>query len=108
MKSWVLDASVAAKWFLPPAQETLTNEAQRLLEDFAGGRVRLLAPDLFWSEFGNVLWKAVRLGRISRATAEEALTTLEAVKITTSPATSAGASTTARMSRSRSPRIQRC
>jgi predicted nucleic acid-binding protein len=88
VKSWVLDASVAAKWFLPPAQETLTNEALRLLEDFAGGRVRFRAPDLFWPEFGNVLWKAVRLGRISRETAEEALTTLEAVKITTSPASS--------------------
>jgi predicted nucleic acid-binding protein len=88
VKSWVLDASVAAKWFLPSAQETLTDEAQRLLEDFAKGRVRFLAPDLFWPEFGNVLWKAVRLGRISRETAEVALATLEEAKITTAPASS--------------------
>ena len=33
VKAWVLDASVAAKWFLPPAQETLTDEAMMLLED---------------------------------------------------------------------------
>ena len=74
---------MAAKWFPPPAQEPLADEALRLLEDYARGRIRFLAPDLFWPEFGNVLWKAVRLGRISRAAAEEALTTLEEAKITT-------------------------
>jgi predicted nucleic acid-binding protein len=88
VKTWVLDASVAAKWFLPPAQETLTDEALQLLEDYARGRVRFLAPDFFWPEFGNVLWKAVGLGRISRDAAEEALTMLEEVKITATPASS--------------------
>jgi predicted nucleic acid-binding protein len=81
----VLDASVAAKWFLPSAQETLAEEALRLLERYSGGEIRFLVPDLFWPEFGNILWKAVRLGRISRASAEEALLALTERNIPTAP-----------------------
>jgi predicted nucleic acid-binding protein len=81
--SYVLDASVAAKWFLPPSGETLSREAQDLLREFAGGRLRLLVPDLFWPEFGNVQWKAVRSGRISRRSAEESIEALQGMGITT-------------------------
>jgi len=79
----VLDASVAAKWFLPSTQETLAEEASRLLERYSVGEIRFLVPDLFWPEFGNILWKAVRLGRISRGSAEEALLALEERNIPT-------------------------
>jgi len=75
--SYVLDASVAAKWFLPPAHETLVPEAQRLLGDYAEGKLRFLVPDLFWPEFGNILWKATRQGRISQKSAEDAIAALE-------------------------------
>ena len=85
MKAWVLDASIAAKWFLPPAQETLMEEALALREAYANGRVRFVAPDLFWPECGNVLWKAVRLGRIGQEAAEAALTLLEEANITAMP-----------------------
>jgi predicted nucleic acid-binding protein len=84
----VLDASVAAKWFLPPAHETLTEEAFGLLERYARGRTRLLVPDLFWPEFGNILWKCVRLGRISRQSAEAAIAAMEERKIPTAPTSS--------------------
>lgn len=83
MTAYVLDASVAAKWFLPAAQETLTAEALRVLHGYAEGRLRLLVPDLFWPEFGNVLWKAVRRRRISRETAEEAIEALAERRIPT-------------------------
>ena len=85
MKAWVLDASIAAKWFLPPAQETLMDEALALRDDYAKGRVRFVAPDLFWPECGNVLWKAVRLGRIAPDAAEAAVTLLEDANITAIP-----------------------
>jgi predicted nucleic acid-binding protein len=81
----VIDASVAAKWFLPPSHETLTAEALRMLQSYAEGRLRLLAPDLFWPEFGNVLWKAVRQGRMSQESAEEAIQALEDRRILTAP-----------------------
>ncbi|MGH8585562.1 MAG: type II toxin-antitoxin system VapC family toxin [Gammaproteobacteria bacterium] len=50
MSRWVVDASVAVKWFLP---EVHSDEAVRLLRDDH----LLFAPDLIWAEFGNVLRK---------------------------------------------------
>ena len=74
MNLLVLDASVAAKWFLPRAGEPLADEALALLRRYADGEIELTVPDLFWAEFGNLLWKAVRTGRVSGTTATEALT----------------------------------
>ena len=73
MTTYVIDASVAAKWFLPAPGETLTEEALDLLKRYAAGEVRFLVPDLFWAEFGNVLWKAARLKRMSQRSAQNAL-----------------------------------
>ena len=53
MIAYVLDASVAAKWFLPAAHETLADEAMRVLDAYVAGQLRLLVPDLFWPEFGK-------------------------------------------------------
>ena len=72
MKSYVIDANVAAKWFLPNATEPLAEEALALLERHAAGGLRLLVPDLFWAELGNVFWKAARLGRWSSSDAQRA------------------------------------
>lgn len=58
----VVDASIAVKWFIP---EPHAISANRLLyEDF-----ELLAPDLIFPEFGNVLWKKWRRGEITAASA---------------------------------------
>ena len=73
MTTFVLDASVAAKWFLPAREEPLSGEAFRLLEAFTEGHVRFLVPELFWSEFGNILCKAVRRNRVTQPVAEEAI-----------------------------------
>ncbi len=73
MSTYVIDASVAAKWVLPASGETLTQEALELLKRYAAAQVRFLVPDLFWAELGNVLWKAVRSGRVQQASAETAL-----------------------------------
>ena len=50
MNTVVVDASVAAKWFLP---EPDAATAVRLLD----GRRRLAAPDLIYCEVGNIVWK---------------------------------------------------
>ena len=73
MSLLVIDASVAAKWFLPARGETLTHEALELLDRYAKGEVRFVVPDLFWAEFGNILWKATRLARLTEAVAESAI-----------------------------------
>ena len=73
MRLLVLDASVAAKWFLPRTDEGLVEEAFDLLRGHVRGDIEFIAPDLFWAEFGNVLWKAVRQGRWPSAAAAKAL-----------------------------------
>jgi hypothetical protein len=44
LSSYILDANVAAKWFLPPASEPLVQEALRLLKGFAEGHIGLFVP----------------------------------------------------------------
>jgi len=83
MNAYILDTSVAAKWFLPAAGETLVAQAVELFRDFAEGRIRLTVPDLFWPEFGNTLWKAARTGRMSRASAEESISAIEKLGLKT-------------------------
>ena len=63
----VIDASVAVKWFLP---EIHSRAAERLLNE----AFELLAPDLIWSELGNVLWKRWRRGELAEHSASEILT----------------------------------
>jgi len=79
----VPDASVAAKWFLPAKAELLTAEALHLFRRYAWGEVRLVVPDLFWAELGNLFWKALRQGRWAKATAEDALASLRDRKLPT-------------------------
>ncbi|HEX6898023.1 MAG TPA: type II toxin-antitoxin system VapC family toxin [Bryobacteraceae bacterium] len=52
---------MAAEWVLP--HEPLTVHADALLRGYTEGRVSLVVPDLFFAEFGNVLWKAEQSGR---------------------------------------------
>ncbi|HWF10507.1 MAG TPA: type II toxin-antitoxin system VapC family toxin [Bryobacteraceae bacterium] len=83
MKSWVLDASVAAKWYL--AGEPLTKEAIGVLESFGAGQLALHVPDLFWPELGNILWTAVRHGRIAATDARHAIASISSGSIQTDP-----------------------
>jgi len=73
LTSYVLDASVAAKWFLPAADEPLSAEALRLLRLYAKAQISLIVPDLFFPEFSNIFWKAERRGRCNAAMADSAI-----------------------------------
>jgi len=83
MKSFVLDASVAAKWMLPAKGELFRGEAFRLLDAYEAAEVSLLVPDIFWPECGNIVWKSVRQGRLPSADAELAVQLLLDRKIPT-------------------------
>lgn len=85
MSLLVLDASVAVKWFLPRLGEGLVDEAFELLRRHGEGEIEFTSPDLFWPEFGNVLWKAVRLGRWSSLAAAKALHQMRAQRLNTVP-----------------------
>src|SRR5690349_17809855 len=81
----VIDVSVAAKWLLPAGRETLVEEAEAVLVRYSRKEVRLLVPDLFWSEFGNVLWKAVWQKRFDEQTALRALNQMRDYRLETRP-----------------------
>ncbi len=85
MSLFVVDASVAAKWFLPAEGETLTREAGEFLHRYTTGEIRLIVPDLFWAEFGNVMWKAVLRGRWTKEAADEAIAAMKGRDLPTVP-----------------------
>lgn len=70
MKRFVVDASVAIKWYLP---EALAEQADRFLEEAAAAGSRLLAPDLIVAELGNIIWKKHRLKELSVQDARQIL-----------------------------------
>ena len=74
MSLFVVDASVAIKWFLP---ETHSDGALRLL----AGEHTLYAPNLIFSDFGNVLWKRFRKREISKAEASAPIEALLSVPL---------------------------
>lgn len=61
--TWVIDASVAAKWFLPEAGQA---EALALLDD----RIERVAPDWILAEIAHIAFKKWRDGEITQAHAE--------------------------------------
>lgn len=66
MKSIVVDASVAIKWFIPEIHSIV---AAGLLNK----KFKLLAPDLIFAEVGNILWKKLRLNEVVFETAKAIL-----------------------------------
>ena len=78
MTRYVLDASVALKWALPPASEPLVTESLHLLRQYAKGEIDFLVPDIFWAEIGNILWKGARQRRWSHETAQRIASEMKA------------------------------
>lgn len=79
MSRYVVDASVAIKWYLP---EPNSADADRLLS----GGFQLLAPDLLFSEVENILWKRVMRSEITAQKARVILRALESLPMTLRPA----------------------
>ena len=69
MKLFVVDASVAVKWYVPEEHSDL---ARLLLDD----NFSRIVPRLFFSEFGNILWKKFTRGEISREDVTDAAASL--------------------------------
>lgn len=85
MTDFVLDASVAVKWFLPPDHEQLTEEAGILYRRLVQRETQFVIPDLFWAELASALRKAVRLGRFRKSSADEAIARLLQCDLPTYP-----------------------
>lgn len=81
---FVIDASVAAKWFLP--DEPFSALALELLRSSTAGATDFIVPDLFFSECGNILWKAARRQRLSVEESEAAIQVIGDLQTRTVPA----------------------
>ena len=64
----VIDSSAVLKWIL---NETDSDAARRILQDYQDGLVDLMAPSLVHWEVGNVLAKLVRCGELALEQAED-------------------------------------
>jgi predicted nucleic acid-binding protein len=80
----VVDASVAAKW-LVWAGEPWEAEALDLVDQRNRGQLEFVVPDLFWSEIGNILWKAAHRGRCTSAMAKDSIQALRNYHLDTAP-----------------------
>lgn len=83
MSTFVLDASVAMKWFLPAKDEELVPQALDLLARQTKSELRFIVPGIFWAEMGNIFWKAVRARRCPRQYADESILFLQEKNLTT-------------------------
>jgi len=80
----VIDASVAAKWFLP--DEPYSAMALELLRSATAGTTGFIVPDLFFSECGNILWKATRRQRLTVGETQAAIRVIEDLQTVMVPA----------------------
>lgn len=80
MTGFVIDASVAVKWFMT---ENGSDAAVRLLL----ADQPLMAPELIYTEVANALWAAVRRGDMTSDGLREAIDALTAGPVSTSVAT---------------------
>jgi predicted nucleic acid-binding protein len=75
---FVVDASVALKWYLPEPDD---DHAARLQHSGAA----IDAPDLLFAEVGNSLWKRVRRGELTTAEAGRIQAAISRLPIETYP-----------------------
>jgi predicted nucleic acid-binding protein len=64
----VIDANVIIKAYVP---EILSDRAEVLFRKVEKGEVLLVAPDIIYSEIGNILWKKHRLKELSASEVRE-------------------------------------
>ena len=83
MNRLVLDASVAAKWYLPDETEPFATQAIALFYSYAHGTIEILVPDLFFAEMGQIFWKAERSGRCLPTLGEASIAALIASPLLT-------------------------
>jgi predicted nucleic acid-binding protein len=77
-KRYVVDASVAAKWYFP---EPLSERAEALLEQSN----EILAPDILLVEVAQIAWKRARRGEIGEVVADRIVAELRKVPFELKP-----------------------
>lgn len=81
-QSIVIDNGIAVKWFVP---EPDSAKARSIFRDYENGSLKLLAPDLIFAEFGNVIWKKHQFQNLSLNDANDAITEFKNLTLTIAP-----------------------
>ncbi len=85
MTELVVDSGVAVKWFVT---EPDTAKADQILADYHSNTISLLAPDLIYAEFGNIIWKKQLFQGLTPTLAEDAIKEFHAIRFAITPASS--------------------
>jgi len=80
MPLYVIDANVAVKWVL--SGEAYEEIAAKIKSDQVLGITELCAPSFMVQEVTNSIWRAIKLGRITKEKAGRALTRFDSLGIT--------------------------
>lgn len=78
MSLYVIDAGVAAKWFI---EEPDSEQAKKLLTNYFRWIDDLIAPDLIIAEVANVFWKRAARGDLTAKEAKDSLTDLLSLNV---------------------------
>jgi predicted nucleic acid-binding protein len=76
----VIDSRIAVKWL---TDEPDSASAISILEKYAEREIELVAPDLIFSEIGNVIWRKVTFEHFAVTDAEAAIDNLNEIVIRT-------------------------
>jgi len=78
MNHWVVDASVALKWYLPEDD----SEKAKAFYKYAMSNGAIAAPDFLLIEFTNSLWTHIKKGRLRKEQAIDILNEFREIALT--------------------------
>jgi len=76
MRNLVVDSGISLKWFI---QEDDSDIAQLILDEYKNDNIVLLAPNLIYAEFGNIIWKKQIFQNLDPLDTETAIQRFKAV-----------------------------
>lgn len=79
-KSLVIDSGIVVKWI---TDEPDSESASSILDKYAEKEIKLFAPDLIFSEIGNVIWRKTTFENFAVSDAENAIDSLNEIVIQT-------------------------
>lgn len=84
MTEIVIDSGIIVKWFV---SEPDSIQARLIYDEYENGNLGLLAPDLLYVEFGNVIWKKQVLQNFDKTDAAFAIEQFKKISFTLIPTT---------------------
>ncbi len=82
MDQVVVHSSISVKWYV---SEVYTTEARAIFGEYQAGAFNLLAPNLIYAEFGNIIWKKHVFQGLPKPEAESAIAEFRALPLVITP-----------------------